>query len=114
MSAALAVSPDSPFLFPDGCQMETPKRILALAQEALRKVDPFCGRLPLAPMPVAHVGRLRRWVETQRPDSLHPLCLDPSAEKDVVRLFAKHGLYVEIALSKARDLPTSYELVLLT
>ncbi len=115
---ALAISDDrtrgpSALLMPAGCDGMSPGGLLDVVRIALRERSAFRARIPLAPMPVARVGRLQKWVERERPESLSVFMLDaPTPERTVVRHFAKHGLCVEIV--RAGTLPLSYELVVLT
>lgn len=112
MSAAHVLAPDLSVLFPLGCGSSTPEAFLEAFQKRLKELGPACPfrtSIPLAPMPTANIGRLRKWVERDRPESLHPLWLDSSQEKAVVLYFAKHGICVEVARSPT--LPLSYCLV---
>jgi len=99
VSVALAATPAVPpieYLLPRGCHTETPAKALALFRRSLQGGHTFCRRIPIAPMPVSHVGRLAPWVEHARPETLHRLCLDVGAEKAVVDLFGKNGIHVQI------------------
>lgn len=116
MSAALDLFADSPFLFPFGCGASTPEAFLEGFQERMKELGAhraFRLSIPLAPMPTTHIGRLQKWVEKERPESLHPLWLDNSKEKDTVRYFAKHGIHVEVVRTSP-TLPLSYRLVAMT
>ncbi len=104
------VSP--PFLVPSGCKEGAREILFDLVRVALRERPSFRARILLAPMPVARVGRLRKWVESERPETLSPFVLDAGPEREVIQYFAKRGLYVEVVRSK--DLPLSYELAVLT